>query len=92
MKVPSERLLKRLQVADYRLGKITSLKIITPTRVRIPLQQHIGTPARPVVSVGDKVDKGDLIAETQTKISANVHASIAGRVESVDGGGIVIVS
>lgn len=90
MKVPTERLLMRLQLADYRLGNITSIKKITPARVEIPILQHIGAPARPVVSVGDKVNVGDLIAGGKGKISANIHASIAGRVESVDGGCIII--
>jgi electron transport complex protein RnfC len=46
----------------------------------IPLQQHIGTPAIPVVEKGDMVYEGQLIGRAQGFVSANVHASIPGRV------------
>jgi Na+-translocating ferredoxin:NAD+ oxidoreductase RnfC subunit len=58
---------------------------IVPKRVRIPCSQHIGAPAVPVVSAGDYVEYGRLIAKAvEGKPSANVHASIAGRVVSAD--------
>ncbi len=41
-----------------------------PTHLYVPLQQHIGAPARPVVLVGQKVLKGQLIAEAQNCGSA----------------------
>lgn len=51
-----------------------------PQKCRIPLQQHIGAPANPVVAVGDIVAEGQVIGEAQGFISANVHASIPGKV------------
>jgi Na+-translocating ferredoxin:NAD+ oxidoreductase RnfC subunit len=58
---------------------------LTPKRVSIPCSQHIGVPAVPVVSVGDTVECGQLIAKAvEGKPSANIHASIAGRVISAD--------
>lgn len=51
-----------------------------PKRLYIPLQQHVGQPARPVVLVGQRVLKGQLIAEPQGRISAPVHASTSGTV------------
>lgn len=51
--------------------------------VRIPLKQHIGAPAIPVISIGDKVTPGQLIASGEGKISANIHASIAGTVINI---------
>jgi Na+-translocating ferredoxin:NAD+ oxidoreductase RnfC subunit len=58
---------------------------LTPKRVTIPCSQHIGAPAVPVVSAGDYVECGQLIAKAvEGKPSANVHASIAGRVVSAD--------
>ncbi len=51
-----------------------------PRRVEILLQQHIGAPATPVVAVGDKVVRGQLIASASSYISASVHASISGTV------------
>ncbi len=54
-----------------------------PKRLYLPLQQHIGAPARPLVSVGDRVLKGQLIAAAQGVVSAPVHASTSGTVVSV---------
>lgn len=53
--------------------------------VRIPLKQHIGMKATPVVSVGEVVQQGQLIGSIEEgKLGANVHASIAGRIDSID--------
>jgi len=49
-----------------------------PAVVKIPLRQHIGAPAKPLVKVGDSVLKGQLIAEAQGYISAPIHASTSG--------------
>jgi electron transport complex protein RnfC len=55
-----------------------------PKRLVLPLQQHIGAPAKPVVAVGDTVLKGQLIARAASLISAPVHASSSGRVIAID--------
>jgi H+/Na+-translocating ferredoxin:NAD+ oxidoreductase subunit C len=54
-----------------------------PSLLKIPLRQHIGSSATPIVSVGDKVLKGQLIAEAQGYISAPVHASTSGVVKEI---------
>ncbi|MCX7896513.1 MAG: electron transport complex subunit RsxC [Rhodocyclaceae bacterium] len=54
-----------------------------PERLYVPLQQHIGAPARPVVMAGKKVYKGQLIAEAQGPTSAAVHAPTSGRVHAI---------
>jgi electron transport complex protein RnfC len=51
-----------------------------PSRLYVPLQQHVGTAARPVVLVGQKVLKGQLLAEAQGNISAPIHAPASGTV------------
>lgn len=83
MKVPTERLLQRLKLADFKLSNIPPVQILSPSRVIIPLKQHIGFPARAVIGVGDRVKKGDLIGELSGKVSARVHASIDGKVEAI---------
>jgi Na+-translocating ferredoxin:NAD+ oxidoreductase RnfC subunit len=56
---------------------------IAPGQVNIPCSQHIGVPAEPVVSAGDRVERGQLIAKAvEGRPSANIHASIAGEVVS----------
>ncbi len=54
-----------------------------PHHCYIPLQQHIGAPAKPVVQVGEQVSEGQLIGEADGFISANVHASIPGKVTAI---------
>jgi len=54
-----------------------------PQKVRIPLNQHIGNPALPVVEVGFEVEEGQLIAKADGDFSANIHASIPGRVSEI---------
>ena len=55
-----------------------------PKFLIIPLQQHIGAPASPVVKVGDRVLKGQMIAEPKGYVSAPVHASSSGTVVAIE--------
>ena len=59
------------------------INISIPQLCHIPMQQHIGTPAKPIVEVGDIVAEGQLIAEAQGAASANIHASIPGKVVKI---------
>jgi Na+-translocating ferredoxin:NAD+ oxidoreductase subunit C len=54
-----------------------------PGRVIIPVRQHIGNAAVAVVSKGDHVFKGQLIAKADGMVSANIHASISGTVAEI---------
>ncbi|MFD2175213.1 electron transport complex subunit RsxC [Rhodobacter lacus] len=54
-----------------------------PTLIRLPLQQHIGAEAEPVVQRDDYVLKGQLIAKARGPVSANIHAPTSGRVIAV---------
>ena len=54
-----------------------------PSVLHIPLQQHIGASAKPCVNVGDKVLKGQRIADAQGKMSVPVHASSSGVVSAI---------
>ncbi|MGL1894382.1 MAG: electron transport complex subunit RsxC [Spirochaetaceae bacterium] len=56
------------------------LNATLPAIAVIPLSQHIGAPAKCVVSVGDIVEEEDLIGESTGFVSANIHASIPGEV------------
>ena len=55
-----------------------------PKQAIFPLGQHIGAPAKPVVSRGDKVKVGTLIAEACGFVSAPIHSSVSGTVVKVD--------
>jgi electron transport complex protein RnfC len=56
-----------------------------PEKVFIPLHQHFGAPAEPLVKKGDDVFFGQKIGEATSLFSASVHASVSGKVVSVDG-------
>lgn len=84
-KIPSRRAANRADVGKYYDYTIKTCKEYTPSEVSIPLNQHIGAPAVPVVKVGDKVRKGQLIASPpEGKLGANIHASIGGTVMAAD--------
>lgn len=51
-----------------------------PKYLYVPVQQHIGAPAEPMVNVGQKVLKGELLAYSQGALSAPVHAPSSGTV------------
>ena len=55
-----------------------------PKTVFIPVSQHLGTPAKPIVEKGDVVKTGQLIAKGEGFISANVHSSVSGTILKVD--------
>ena len=67
-------------------GATEALAIETPPlpkTVFIPLQQHIGAPAKALVKKKDEVVTGQLIAEAAGMVSAPVHASVTGVVKNV---------
>lgn len=55
-----------------------------PKEVIIPIGQHIGAPAQPVVQKGDLVKVGTIIAKTGGFVSANIHSSVTGKVMKLD--------
>ncbi|QXM05746.1 electron transport complex subunit RsxC [Crassaminicella indica] len=54
-----------------------------PSRVVIPLQQHIGAPCEALVKPGDKVKVGQKIGEAKAFVCAPVHSSVSGEVKQV---------
>ena len=83
--------MNRLGVADYDAPALFEDRSINPSLVTIPLQQHVGSPARPVVSKGESVDGGQMIADIpEGELGAPVHASIQGSVREVTDTTIVI--
>jgi electron transport complex protein RnfC len=54
-----------------------------PSKVIIPVRQHIGAPCAPLVKKGDSVKKGQLIASSDAFVSSNIHATISGTVIEV---------
>ena len=55
-----------------------------PEQVVVLMNQHLGAPATPIVNKGDQVKVGQLIAEAQTFMCANVHSPVSGTVLKID--------
>ncbi|HBU63944.1 MAG TPA: electron transport complex subunit RsxC, partial [Alcanivorax sp.] len=51
-----------------------------PAQLVLPLNMHLGAPARPIVAVGDRVLKGQMLAEPAGAVSAALHAPTSGTV------------
>ncbi|EMD98893.1 electron transport complex subunit RsxC [Pseudomonas stutzeri] len=54
-----------------------------PPRLYLPLRQHAGAEALPVVKAGERVLKGQLLAGSPTELSAPIHAPSSGRIVSI---------
>ena len=89
-KIPTTRLAMKTDIARYLDIHPEFASACSVDEVKIPLHQHTGAPAVPVVAAGDRVDAGDLIGEIpEGALGARVHASIRGVVTEV-GASIVI--
>ena len=55
-----------------------------PKELSLPISQHMGAPARPVVEPGDKVLKGEVVAAGDGFVSASVHAPSSGTITAIE--------
>ena len=55
-----------------------------PSQLVLPIQQHVGDPAQPIVGIGERVLKGQLIAETDGALGAPIHASSSGKIVAIE--------
>lgn len=58
-------------------------RVPVPSRLVIPMSQHLGAPCAPVVAVGDHVRRGQLLGDVSAMVSAPVHASVSGTVSAI---------
>lgn len=70
-------------------ASMPAVRMAPPSEVEIPMSQHIGAPAKPIVKPGDEVFVGTLIGEAGGFVSAPVHSSVSGTVKKI---GTVLVS
>ena len=67
------------------LSKDQPIETYTPKGEMVfPLSQHIGAPAKPLVKKGDRVLKGQVIAEAGGFVSAPIHSSVSGTVKGIE--------
>jgi len=62
---------------------VPTLRLPLPPRLYVSLSQHVGAAARPRVVVGQRVLKGECIAEAQGNISAPIHAPTSGIIVAI---------
>lgn len=83
-KLPTSRLIGRLGISDYNVPAPMDTQVLYTDKVKIPLKMNVGAPSVPVVSAGQNVAKGQLIADIKEgALGAKIHASIDGTVISV---------
>ncbi len=71
--------------AEQKLSANQSIEVLPlPEKVAVPIAQHIGAPAQPIVKRGDLVKTGQLIAKTGGFVSANIHSPVSGKVAKID--------
>jgi electron transport complex protein RnfC len=67
---------------DTREAGIQELPL--PGEIRLSLSQHIGAPAKPIVSAGDRVLKYQVVAEASGYVSAPIHSPTSGTVKAIE--------
>ncbi len=91
-KVNADKLLTRLQLRKYDRPEFPLIEL-NPSRVLIPLDGHVGVPSKAVVKPGQKVIKGDLIADIPpNSLGSKIHASIDGTVTTIENNKIEITA
>lgn len=89
--VSTKRLIARLGLYNYDRPAPLLNKELDISEVKIATRQHVGAPAKPIVSLGDNVVKGQLIGTIQeNSLGANIHSSINGVVVDVNDSYITI--
>lgn len=59
-------------------------EIPAPALAVIPLSQHIGAPCTPTVKVGDHVNLGQVIGDSQAPLSCPIHATVSGTIKAIE--------
>lgn len=91
-KYPVYKLIKQLGLAKYDLDAPMKNDTYDFNKVTILLKNHIGSPAVPIVKIGQAVKKGEKIGIIEEgKLGTNIHSSIDGVVENISNSSITVV-
>ena len=80
----------RLALTKYDKDAPLDDQVVPVKKVTVNLSQHIGAPAQAMVSIGDQVTAGQMIAKPAQGLSVAIHASISGVVTNVSDKVVVI--
>lgn len=61
-----------------------AVRMPSPKEVLLPMAQHIGAPATPIVKIGDEVKLGQRIADPTGFVSSPIYASVSGKVSKIE--------
>ena len=71
--------------AENKISEDKKIEVLPlPKIAYIPISQHLGAPAKPLVNKSDAIKVGQQIAKGEAFISANIHSSVSGKVQKVD--------
>ena len=71
-------------VAEHKeTACLQTIRLPEPATVSIPLSQHIGAHAKPIVGKGDYVKIGQVIGQIESGLGCPVHASVSGTVKEI---------
>ncbi|MEZ5083365.1 MAG: electron transport complex subunit RsxC [Bacteroidales bacterium] len=71
--------------AENKLSVDKKIEVLPIPKIAfIPISQHLGAPAKALVDKGDIVKVGQQIAKGEAFISANIHSSVAGKIQKID--------
>ncbi|MBR2612512.1 MAG: electron transport complex subunit RsxC [Clostridia bacterium] len=65
-------------------ASMPAVKLNPTGDILLPMSQHIGAPATPVVKAGDSVKVGQKIAEANGPVSSPIYASVSGKVLKIE--------
>ena len=79
------RFLGKLHLPHHKnTASMPAVKMAPPSEILLPMEQHIGTAATPIVKVGDEVKVGQLVAEAACTFSSPIYSSVSGKVTKID--------
>jgi len=70
---------------EKRISTAQAIQLLpVPAQLVLPLTQHVGDQAHPIVGIGENVLKGQLIAEAEGSLCAPLHAPSSGRIVAIE--------
>ncbi len=83
--MPFLRKLGAIHAPHYKnTAEMPAVRMPAPAVLRIPMSQHIGAPATPIVTVGDTVKVGQKIGEGSGYVSSPIFSPVSGKVKKID--------
>jgi Na+-translocating ferredoxin:NAD+ oxidoreductase subunit C len=70
---------------EYKISADRPIEVLElPKTAFVPVSQHIGAPAEPLVKRGDTVKTGQVIARSNGFVSTNIHSPVSGKVKKIE--------